>query len=149
MAPARDGRHYLVTGWRIRRPMAEWTRSDFYGHAGELADEAAFRAHVEQNALHQQQRAGATVYAEGVAAHSRAGHGGFHLSAERNRKVHDMLRANGGWYEEDCHWAAVPQAFPQLFTDFEKACAETTIRDWYPDAWEAIHGRMLEPGQSY
>lgn len=57
LAPARDGRHYLVTGWRMRRPMAEWTRSDFYGHAGELADEAAFRAHVEESALHQQQRA--------------------------------------------------------------------------------------------
>ncbi|MER8608066.1 hypothetical protein NKH48_30985 [Mesorhizobium sp. M1233] len=167
MAPARDGRHYLVTGWRIRRPMAEWTRGDFYGHAGELADEAGFRAHVEENALHQRQRAalgrreihsrahtpwgtsqGATVYAEGVEAHSTAGHGGFHLSAERNRKVHQMLRANDGWYEEDCHWAAVAQAFPQLFTDFERACAEKSIRDWYPDAWEAIHGRVLEPGQS-
>jgi len=167
MAPARDGRHYLVTGWRIRRPMAEWTRGDFYGHAGELADEAAFRAQVAQNALHQQQLAalgrreihsrahtpwgtsqGATVYAEGVVAHSTAGHGGFHLSAERNCKVHDMLRANGGWYEEDSHWAAVAQPFPRLFTDFENACAETTIRDWYPDAWEAIHGRVLEPGQS-
>ncbi|WP_352901276.1 hypothetical protein [Mesorhizobium sp. M1340] len=167
MAPARDGRHYLVTGWRIRRPMAEWTRSDFYGHAGELADEAAFRAHVEANALHQHQRAalgrreihsrahtpwgtsqGATVYAEGVVAHSTASHGGFHLSAERNRKVQPMLRADGGWYEEDCHWAAVAQAFPELFTDFEKACAETTIRDWYPDAWEAIRERVLEPGQT-
>lgn len=167
MVPVRNGRHYLVMGWRIRRPMAEWTRSDFYGHAGELADEAAFRAHVEENALHQQHRValgrreidsrahtpwgtsqGATVYAEGVVSHSTAGHGGFHLSAERNRKVHVMLRADGGWYEEDCHWAAVAQAFPQLLTDFEKACAKKTIRDWYPEAWEAIHGRVLEPGQS-
>ena len=39
MAPAREGRHYLVTGWRIHRPMSEWTRSDFYGHSGELADD--------------------------------------------------------------------------------------------------------------
>jgi hypothetical protein len=46
MAPGRDGRHYLASGWRIGRPMAEWTRSDFYGHGGELADEAAFRAKV-------------------------------------------------------------------------------------------------------
>ncbi|UXS43050.1 hypothetical protein FY150_24960 (plasmid) [Agrobacterium tumefaciens] len=168
MLPARDGRHFLATGWRIRRPMAEWTRSDFYGHAGEPASEAAFWAHVEENARHQQQRAalgrrevhsrahtpwgtsqGATVYADGVTCHSTASHGGFHLSAERNRKVHSMLRANGGYYEEDCHWAAVAQAFPELFTDFEKVCAEKTIRDWYPDAWEAIHGRVLEPGQSF
>lgn len=167
MLSARHGRHFLATGWHITRPMAEWTRSDFYGHAGELADEAAFRAHVEENARHQQQRAalgrreshsrahtpwgksqGATVYAEGVTCHSTAGHGGFHLSAERNRKVHPMLRASDGYYEEDCHWAAVAQAFPELFTDFENACAQKTIRDWYPDAWQAIHGKVLEPGQS-
>lgn len=167
MVPGRDGRHFLVTGWRIRRPMAEWARNDFYGHAGELADEAAFRAHVEENARHQQQRAalgrreihsrahtpwgpsqGATVYADGVTAHSTAGHGGFHLSAERNRKVHPMLRAKGGFYEEDSHWAAVAQTFPELFTDFENACAQRTLRDWYPDAWEAITGNLLEPGES-
>jgi hypothetical protein len=167
MLPARDGRHFLATGWRIRRPMTEWTRSDFYGHSGELADEAAFRAHVEENSRHQRQRAalerreihssahtpwgtsqGATVYADGVTCHSTASHGGFHLSAECNRKVHSMLRASGGWYEEDCHWAAVVQAFPELFTDFENACAEKTIRDWYPDAWEAIHDKVLKPGQS-
>lgn len=167
MLPVRDGRHFLATGWRIRRPIAEWTRNNFYGHAGDLADEAAFRAHVEENAHHQQQRTalgrreihfrahtpwgpsqGATVYADGVTCHSTAAHGGFHLSAKRNRKVHPMLHASGGWYEEDCHWAAVAQAFPELFTDFENACAEKTTRDWYPDAWEAIHGQVLEPGQS-
>lgn len=116
MLPARDGRHYLTTGWRIGRPMAEWKRSDFYGHAGELADEAAFRAKVAENAEHQREKRalgrreigstantpwgasqGATVYAEGLVCHSTAGHGGFHLSAERNRKVHSMLRSRGGW----------------------------------------------------
>lgn len=68
-------------------------------------------------------------------------------SSRRNDYVGDR-DADGGWYEEDCHWAAVAQAFPELFTDFEIASAEKTIRDWYPDAWEAIHGRVLEPGQS-
>lgn len=167
MLPARGGRHFLATGWRIRPPMTEWTRSDFFGHAGELADDAAFREHVEENARHQRQRAalgrreihsrahtpwgtsqGATVYADGVTCHSTASHGGFHLTVERNRKVHAMLRANGGYYEEDCHWAAVALTFPELFTDFENACAQRTIRDWYPDAWEAIHNKVLEPGQS-
>ncbi len=165
MVTGKDGRHYLATGWRIARPLDEWTRSDFYGHSGELADEAAFRARVEENALHQQQRAalgrreissrahtpwgtsqGATVHADGVAFHSTASHGGFHLSPERNAKVHPLLRAGAAWYEEDCHWAAVAHAFPEFFTDFEMASAESTIRDWYPEAWEAIHG--LLPGQS-
>jgi hypothetical protein len=167
MLPARDGRHYLATGWRIGRPMAEWKRSDFYGHAGELADEAAFRAKVAENAEHQREKRalgrgeigstantpwgpsqGATVYAEGVVCHSTAGHGGFHLSADRNRKVHAMLRSRGGWYEEDAGWAIVALTFPHLFTSFERRCAERTVKDSWPDAWEAIFGTILQPGES-
>jgi hypothetical protein len=168
MATARDGRHYLVTAWRIARPMAEWTRDDFYGHSGDLADEAAFRAHVHENAHHQRERKmlgrvedysrvhtpwgasqAATVYAEGVTSYSTAGHGGFKLSAERNRKVHPMLRAKGGWYEEDAEWAIVAISFPHLFTAFERRCAERTIKDSWPDAWETIFGTILQPGKSY
>ncbi|AMS45387.1 DUF7007 domain-containing protein [Aminobacter aminovorans] len=167
MVPGKDSRHYLATGWRIARSLDEWARSDFYGHSGELADEAAFRARVEENALHQQQRAaldrreissrahtpwgtsqGATVHAVGVVFHSTASHGGFHLSPERNAKVHPLLRAGAAWYEEDCHWAAVAHAFPEFFTDSERASADSTIRNWYPEAWEAIHCKVMEPGQS-
>ncbi|MBN8972676.1 MAG: hypothetical protein J0H51_11745, partial [Rhizobiales bacterium] len=133
MLPARDGRHYLATASRIGRPLTEWRREDFYGYSGELADEASFRTCVLENAEHQRQRKmlgrieqysrahtpwgasqGATVYAEGVTAHSTAGHGGFKLSAERNRKIHPMLRAKGCWYEEDAAWAIVAITFPQL-----------------------------------
>ncbi len=56
MAKARDDRHYLVTAWRLGRPMGEWTRDDFYGHSGELADEAAFSARVLENAEHQREK---------------------------------------------------------------------------------------------
>jgi hypothetical protein len=167
MAKARDDRHHLVTAWRLSRPMAKWTRDDFYGHSGELADEAAFRARVRENAEHQRERKllgrvedysrahtkwgpsqGATVYAEGVTLHSTAGHGGFKLSAERNRKVHPMLRSAGGWYEEDAEWAIVAITFPHLFTTFERRCAERTIKDSWPDAWETIFGTILQPGES-
>lgn len=167
MAPGPDGRHYLVSGWRIARPMSEWTRADFYGHAGELADEAAFRAKVAEQAEHAREKhrlgrreiggaantpwgasQGGTLYAEGVIAHSTAGHGGFKLSAERNRKVHPMLRAEGGWYEEDECWAIVAITFPHLFTTFERRCAERTMKDSWPDAWEAISGTVLAPGES-
>lgn len=168
MAPARDGRHFLVTGWRIRRPMEEWKRDDFYGHSGGLADEAAFRARVLENAEHQRERRvlgrveeysrahtpwgasqGATVYAEGVTLHSTSGHGGIKLSAARNRKVHPMLRSKGGWYEEDAEWAIVAITFPHLFTAFERRCAERTVKDSWPDAWEAIFGTILLPGESH
>lgn len=167
MASARDGRYYLVSAWRLSRPIAEWTRTDFYGHSGELADEAAFRARVLEIAEHQRERRmlgrveeysrthtpwgtsqGATVYADGVTSHSTAGHGGFRLSAERNRKVHPMLRSAGGWYEEDAEWAIVAITFPRLFTAFERRCAERTIKDGWPDAWEAIFGTILQPGGS-
>jgi hypothetical protein len=168
MAPARDGRHYLVTAWRLSRPIAEWTRNDFYGHSGELADEAAFRARVLENAQHQRERKmlgrakeyshsrtpwgtsqGATVYAEGVTSHSTAGHGGFKLSAERNRKIHPMLRSANGWYEEDGEWAIVAITFPDLFTTFERRCAQRTVKDSWPDVWEAISGTILQPGESH
>jgi hypothetical protein len=168
MAPARDGRHYLVTAWRISRPMCEWTRVDFYGHSGELADETAFRSAVLEYVEHQRERKmlgrveeqsrthtpwglsqGATVYAEGVTAHSTAGHGGFKLSAERNRKVHPMLRSKAGWYEEDAEWAIVAITFPHLFTAFERRCAERMIKDSWPDAWETIFRTILQPGESY
>ena len=167
MAPARDGRHYLVTGWRIRRPLAEWTRDNFYGHGGDLVDEAAFRARVLEQAEHQRERIalarqeihstahtpwgpsqGATVYVEGVTCHTTAGHGGFHLSAERNAMVHPMLRAADGFYEEDECWAIVAITFPDLFTAFERRCAERTIKDSFPDAWETIFDTTLGPGES-
>ena len=167
MMPARHGKHYLATGWRIARPMAEWTRSDFYGHGGDLADEAAFRSKVLEHAQHDKEKRalgrrgipgglhtpwgpsqGGTVYAEGVTSHSTAGHGGFMLSADRNRKVHPMLRAAGAWYEEDECWAIVAFTFPHLFTALERRYAERTIKDSWPDAWEAICGSILAPGDS-
>jgi hypothetical protein len=167
MAPGRDGRHYLLSGWRIARPLAEWTRSDFYGHGGELADKDASRAKILEQAEHQREKRGlgrreiagsahtpwgpsqgATVYAEGVTAHSTTGNGGFKLSAERNRQVHPMVRALGGWYEEDEAWAMVAITFPNLFTALERRYAERSIKDSWPDAWEAIFGTILAPGES-
>ena len=56
MVPARDGRHYLASGWRIRRPMSEWIRLDFYGHSGEIAGESAFRAKVLEQVQHQREK---------------------------------------------------------------------------------------------
>lgn len=167
MAPDSCGRHFLVYGWRIARPMPEWSRADFYGHAGELADEAAFRAKVAEQAEHARENRrlgrcetcggantpwgmsqGGIVYAEGVIAHSTARHGGFKLSAECNRKIFSVLRSAGGWYEEDAAWAIVAIAFPHLFTGFERRCAEKTIKGSWPDAWEAIFGTILAPGES-
>jgi len=168
MLPDAGDRHYLATGWNLSRSLDLWSRGDFYGHSGELADEQAFRKKVLESAEHQRERKalgrreirsnartpwgtsqGATFYAEGIECHSTAGHGGFKLSAERNRSVHPLLRVRGGWYEEDCAWAIVAFTFPGQFTGYERRCADQTIRDHWPDAFEAITGTILVPGQSH
>lgn len=168
MLPGRGGTHFLATGWRIACPITAWKRSDFYGHSRRLADEAEFRVKVLENAEHQREKRrlgrvqmrmsantpwggaqNATVYAEGIVEYSTASHGGFHLSPERNAAVHPTLRSEGGWYEEDCGWAAVAITFPDLFTAFERRCAETTLKDWFPEAWEAIFDAVLGPSDSY
>lgn len=91
----------------------------------------------------------AVIYAEGVVSHSTAGHGGFHLSPDRNAKIHPVLRKDAPWYEEDCEWAIVALSFPELFTGYERAAAEKTIRNTWPDEWEAIHGAKLTEGESW
>ena len=168
MLPGRDGTHFLGHAWRIRRPLDELLRKDFYGHGGVLADQEAFRAKVLEQAEHIRERQalgrheirshantpwgpsqGATVFAEGVVCHSTAGHGGFHLATDRNAKVDRRLRRPGGWYEEDAEWAIVALSFPHLFTSFERRCAEQTVKDSWPDAWEAIFATVLAPGQSH
>lgn len=167
MIPKREGGYFLGSGWRLSKSFAEWKRSDFYGHGGDIADELAFRAFVQEQAEHQAEKAalcrqefrahastpwgpsqGTVRYGEGVVFHSTSGHGGFHLAPERNARVHPMLRDVGGWYEEDAAWAAVATAWPDLFTALERRQADETLRYSWPYAWEAIHGRALRPGES-
>lgn len=167
MLPGSGGGFYLASGWRLTKPMADWTRRDFYSHGGGLADEAAFRALVLEQAEHQREKQvlgrrevtsraptpwgasqGATLYGEGVLFHSTSSHGGFYLSPDRNAAVHPMLHSASGFYEEDGDWAAVALAWPQLFTALERRQAEESLRHNRPKAWEAIHGRVLCPGES-
>ena len=51
-------------------------------------------------------------------------------------------------YKEDECWAIVAIHFPHLFSSFERRCAERTIKDGWPDAWEKIFGTVLGPGES-
>ena len=167
MIPEREAGYFIGSGWRLSKPFAEWRRSDVYGHGGDIADEVAFRAFVQEHAEHLAEKAalcrqevrghantpwgpsqGAVRYGEGVMFHSTSGHGGFHLAAELNAKVHPLLRDADGWYEEDAAWAAVATALPDLFTGLERRQAEETLRHSWPDAWEGIYGRAIRPGES-
>ena len=66
----------------------------------------------------------------GVTWHSTAGHGGYHLSPERQLR---LLKTFGpvndsGWYEEDCEWSMVVLAFADEFEDEKVAGAVETAR---------------------
>ncbi|MDQ1199265.1 hypothetical protein [Agrobacterium sp. SORGH_AS 787] len=168
MVTAPSGFAFLASAVSVRRPLSELTCADFIGHDGRVADEAEFRARVAETAGHKRDLAKlnrvrtrmsastpwgtsqmVVIYADGVIAHSTAGHGGFHLSADRNGKVHPLLRKDTPWYEEDSEWAIVALSFPDLFTGYERSLAEKTIRNTWPDVWEAIHGCELAEGESW
>lgn len=163
----RDGGFFLASGSRLFGPLKELRREHFYGHDGRVENEAAFRDRVIETCSHMNERSAlprvqtqiaastpwggsqfATIYADGVIKHSTAGHGGFHLSSDRNRQVDSSVRTEGGWYEEDAEWALVAATFPKLFTAYERRCADETIRHSWPALWEKIHGRLLGPGES-
>jgi len=168
MVTSPSGFAFVASAGAIRRPLADLTRADFIGHDGRVADEAEFQVRVAETAGHKRDLAKlnrvqtrmsastpwggsqmAVVYAEGVVAHMTAGHGGFHLSSDRNARVHPLMRKEVPWYEEDCEWAIVAISFPELFTGYERSLAEKTIRNTWPDAWEVIQGCVLAEGESW
>lgn len=87
-------------------------------------------------------------YARGIMWYSTAGHGGFHLSPSVNSQVPEILRIEDGWYEEDCDWALVAIAFPELFIK-DYANAISTMKNWHPDRYEKHFGVELRPDESY
>jgi len=82
--------------------------------------------------------------APGIVSYSTPGHGGYHLSEEREAQMHPALRKTEatycplGWYEEDCEAALVGLAFRHL-PCFEKfgGIAEGMVRSVYPEKYAA------------
>lgn len=91
---------------------------------------------------------GATELGAGVWSVHTAGHGGIKLSPARNAKVHEALRAAGGWYEEDCDWAVVAYTFPDLFKPEHVVMALESLRHWQPHGYMAASGEVLTPATS-
>lgn len=61
---------------------------------------------------------------EGIVFYSTAGHGGYHLSPQRQRELSRRFPwfetfAGGPWYEEDQDCAVVVLAFPELYQPHE------------------------------
>jgi hypothetical protein len=165
--PAGDQSLRVAYSSGLGKPPERWTRQDFYGLSRLVDGEAGFRAYVEERAEHRRQLAGlgrrditsdaetpwgtaqhSRLYGDGVLSHSTADHGGFYLDPVRNILVDEAWRNADGWYEEDSEWAKVAATFPELFTSYERACADETLRHSEPDAYERIHGVVLGPGHS-
>lgn len=91
-----------------------------------------------------------TNVAEGIQFVETASHGGVYLSPERNRKVPGSIRNDPGWYEEDSEWTIAAMVFPEEFRshwaeggkdpDEMMANAIRVIRDWHPEAYQAVTG---------
>ena len=165
--PRTDGKVRVAYGSGIPKAIESWTPGDFHGVSQIVDGEEGFRAYVECQAKHRRELVDldrrevgghaltpwgcaqfTRVYAEGIARHSTAGHGGFHLDPRRNAEVHPEWRNADGWYE-DSQWAKVAATFPKLFTTYERQCADETLRNSEPDAFERINGVVLAPGQSH
>ena len=84
--------------------------------------------------------------APGIVRVYTASHGGYKLSAQRNRKVPAPFRQQGGWYEEDDGWAGAAYAFPHEIGNWNLAVR--LLRDYQPDAWEKVTGEKVTAEQS-
>lgn len=82
--------------------------------------------------------------APGIDSVYTAGHGGYKLSAERNRKVDPAWRRPRGWYEEDCDWAIAAISHKEAMSQDMLDHAHKTSRKWHPDEYEAVVGANPE-----
>lgn len=92
------------------------------------------------------------MIASGIAVVSTPSHGGVWLSAERNALVPAPLRETSGWYEEDCEASIPTWVFWDLFAqhrpEWSKDQTAATIRNWFPEGWEAVTGEVVTAADS-
>lgn len=86
--------------------------------------------------------------AEGIWSLGTASHGGFKLERAQNAKMPECVRRPGGWYEEDCEWCFIALVFPSCFDAKDRALAEYTCKNGYPDEYTALTGKTLAPEES-
>lgn len=90
--------------------------------------------------------------AAGIVFATTPTHGGYRLSPERLALVDPRWGCPGPWFNEDEEWAIVAVTFPEVFSaaNAEGALehAHAVLRAWKPDAYEAVTGRVVKPGES-
>ncbi len=91
---------------------------------------------------------------------STPGHGGIYLTPVQRKDIPDLIKphssdAEGIWWEEDSAWSlAIVSLLSQRGSlseeeEYVLGQAHDTARDNFPDEWEQITGREVEPGESY
>lgn len=78
-------------------------------------------------------------------------HGGVKLSAANQRRIPEVFRQKGGWYEEDCNWAIPFHFLPEAAATLEAKDAERVVlvlKRWRWREFESHFGVVLEPGES-
>jgi hypothetical protein len=80
---------------------------------------------------------GGTILADGIVSVYTASHGGLYVTTERLAEMPPRFQGlnhygGGNWFEEDCEWAIVCLAFPEVFRPEECEAARATARHYYP-----------------
>ncbi|WP_159599788.1 DUF7007 domain-containing protein [Agromyces humi] len=85
--------------------------------------------------------------ADGIVFAGTPSHGSYKLSKERNAAIPAPLRRS--WYEEDAESSIVQMFHPDAFPAVDQAAAEQSVKDWFPNEYEAATGRELLVGESH
>jgi hypothetical protein len=93
---------------------------------------------------------------------STSGHGGIYLKPEQSGAIPENLKHysaddEGKWWEEDCAWALPvvclfskrPEGSLSDEEEYLLERAHPIARNYYPDEWENLTGRKIEPGESH
>lgn len=94
-------------------------------------------------------------YARGVIQYATPGHGGFKVAITKALQMPPALAKMGMnwggalWFEEDCQYAAVMLAFPELFNEAQVKQAKASLMRWNHEAYEEFYGVVLSPEESH
>lgn len=86
--------------------------------------------------------------APGITEVGTAGHGGIKVDAALNRKIREVWRRQGGWYEEDCDAAIVMLTFPQHFPEKRVEAAHRSAKRYYPREYAVAMGAATHETKS-
>ena len=125
----------------------ETAQAECEAHAQDVLDKRALGRRYFEPRGHSTPWGGsdhATQYGDGgVVFYSTPSHGGFFVPASLRKGMAPEYRNDDGWYEEDCEWAKVALAFPDLFTPRERAAAAKTWEGWLTPEAKAKHAAMM------